>query len=260
MQNLITIDSNQLPVIEWQNVRVVTTETLAKGYAISEAGIRKNLSRNRNRFIEGVHVFKLEGKELHEFRNRVTINDSVNKHTTSLTLWTEKGAARMSKIVDTDEAWAFFEKMENAYFRPIQYQKTLPGNYIQALEALVESEKEKLVISDERDKAIRTKSQISRTREASAMGKLSVATRKNQELTERLGESVKHATITAVKNATGKEYKFAPLRRWCRENQMEATEVPDIRYGQVKSWPAESWLQVYGINLKSLFANSQRIH
>ncbi|QBY42915.1 KilA-N domain-containing protein [Arsenophonus nasoniae] len=115
-------------------------------------------------------------------------------------------------------------------------------------------------ISSERDEAIRTKSQISRTREASAMGKLSVATRKNRELTERLGESVKHATITAVKNATGKEYKFAPLRRWCRENQMEATEVPDIRYGQVKSWPAESWLQVYGINLKSLFANSQRIH
>ncbi|UBX30516.1 KilA-N domain-containing protein [Arsenophonus apicola] len=115
-------------------------------------------------------------------------------------------------------------------------------------------------ISSERDEAIRTKSQISRTREASAMGKLSVATRKNRELTERLGESVKHATITAVKNATGKEYKFAPLRRWCRENQMEATEVPDIRYGQVKSWPAESWLQVYGINLKSLFANSQRTH
>ncbi|WP_334467962.1 antA/AntB antirepressor family protein [Arsenophonus sp. PmNCSU2021_1] len=139
-------------------------------------------------------------------------------------------------------------------------QPSLPGNYIEALEALVISEKEKAVITDQRDQALRTKSQISRTREASAMGKLSVATRKNRELTERLGESFKHATITAVKNATGKEYKFAPLRRWCRENQVEATEVPDIRYGQVKSWPAESWLQVYGINLKSLFANSQRIH
>ncbi|HGJ5882340.1 ORF6N domain-containing protein, partial [Arsenophonus sp.] len=124
MQNLITIDSKPLPIIEWRNTRVVTTETLAKGYAITEAGIRKNLSRNRNRFIEGVHVFKLEGKELHEFRNRVTINDSVNKHTTSLTLWTEKGAARMSKIVDTDEAWSFFEKMESAYFN----KKSLPND------------------------------------------------------------------------------------------------------------------------------------
>ncbi len=64
----------------------------------------------------------------------------VSKYTSQQILWTEKGAARMSKIVDTDEAWSFFEKMENAYFHPIQYQKTLPGNYIQALEALVESE------------------------------------------------------------------------------------------------------------------------
>ncbi|MFS1539479.1 MAG: antA/AntB antirepressor family protein [Candidatus Phlomobacter fragariae] len=139
-------------------------------------------------------------------------------------------------------------------------QPSLPGNYIEALEALVISEKEKVVITDQRDEAIRTKSQISRFREASALGKLSAATRKNRTLTERLGESVKHATITAVKNATGKEYKFSPLRRWCRENQVEATEVPDIRYGQVKSWPAESWLHVYGISLQSLFANSKSLH
>ncbi|WP_063657729.1 ORF6N domain-containing protein [Candidatus Arsenophonus triatominarum] len=256
---LITIDSNQLPVIEWQNVRVVTTETLAKGYGTEPSNIRMNLSNNKSRFIEGIHYFNVTGEALAHLRVN-NIYAQISNKTRAITLYTEKGAARMSKIVDTDEAWAFFEKMENAYFHPVQYQKTLPGNYIQALEALVESEKEKLVISDERNEAIRTKSQISRTREASAMGKLSVATRKNRELTERLGESVKHATITAVKNATGKEYKFAPLRRWCRENQVEATEVPDIRYGQVKSWPAESWLQVYGINLKSLFANSQSIH
>nr|WP_081932922.1 ORF6N domain-containing protein [Candidatus Arsenophonus nilaparvatae] len=257
---LITIDSSQLPVIEWQNVRVVTTETLAKGYGASMKNIQDNLANHKARFIEGIHYFKLEGNELQQFKRVPDNIGLVSKYTSQQILWTEKGAARMSKIVDTDEAWSFFEKMENAYFHPIQYQKTLPGNYIQALEALVESEKEKLVILDERDEAIRTKSQISRTREASAMGKLSFATRKNRELTERLGESVKHATITAVKNATGKKYKFAPLRRWCRENHEEATEVPDIRYGQVKSWPAESWLQVYGINLKSLFANSRRIH
>ncbi|MFS1537687.1 MAG: hypothetical protein ACL7BU_02530 [Candidatus Phlomobacter fragariae] len=57
-----------------------------------------------------------------------------------------------------------------------------------------------------------------------------------------------------------KNTNFPPLRRWCRENQVEATEVPDIRYGQVKSWPAESLLHVYGINLKSLFANSKSLH
>ncbi|WP_232370005.1 hypothetical protein [Xenorhabdus lircayensis] len=41
---------------------------------------------------------------------------SVNKHTVSLTLWTEKGTDRISKIVDTDEGQGFFEKIEFAYF------------------------------------------------------------------------------------------------------------------------------------------------
>ncbi|MEY0536342.1 ORF6N domain-containing protein [Providencia rettgeri] len=118
MSELITIDANSLPVIEWKGVRVVTTETLAAGYGVDEANIRMNLSNNRDRFVEGVHVITLKSDALRLFRNQVKDIYSVNKHTTSLTLWTEKGAARMSKIVDSDEAWSFFEKMEDAYFRP----------------------------------------------------------------------------------------------------------------------------------------------
>ncbi|HHR6164998.1 TPA: ORF6N domain-containing protein [Providencia alcalifaciens] len=118
MSELITIDANSLPVIEWKGVRVVTTETLAAGYGVDEANIRMNLSNNRDRFVEGVHIITLRSDALRLFRNQVKDIYSVNKHTTSLTLWTEKGAARMSKIVDSDEAWSFFEKMEDAYFRP----------------------------------------------------------------------------------------------------------------------------------------------
>lgn len=117
-KSITTIDATTLPVIEWKSARVVTTETLADGYGVGEANIRMNLSNNRDRFIEGVHVITLKSDELKQFRNQVKDIYSVNKHTTSLTLWTEKGAARMSKIVDSDEAWSFFEKMEDAYFRP----------------------------------------------------------------------------------------------------------------------------------------------
>lgn len=50
------VDPDNFPVIEWAGVRVVTTETLAKGYGTDEANIRKNLSRNASRFIEGTHI------------------------------------------------------------------------------------------------------------------------------------------------------------------------------------------------------------
>ncbi|EER4120799.1 ORF6N domain-containing protein, partial [Escherichia coli] len=49
--------SDEIPVLEWQGVRVVTTETLARGYGVDEANIRNNLSRNLDRFEEGKHYF-----------------------------------------------------------------------------------------------------------------------------------------------------------------------------------------------------------
>ncbi|EIA7708850.1 phage antirepressor KilAC domain-containing protein [Escherichia coli] len=122
---------DEIPVLEWQGVRVVTTETLARGYGVDEANIRNNLSRNLDRFEEGKHYFLLTGLKLREFKNRATGSYSVGKNARSLTLWTERGAARMSKIVDTNEAWAFFEKLEDSYFRqkeqqPVAIPQTLP--------------------------------------------------------------------------------------------------------------------------------------
>ncbi|EAW4240015.1 ORF6N domain-containing protein, partial [Salmonella enterica] len=44
---------------------------------------------------------------------------------------------------------------------------------------------------------------------------------------------------------------------WCRDNAIEAKDVPDERYGSVKSWPAGAWLAVYGVDLKSLFGEKK---
>lgn len=108
--------SANLPVLSYQGMRVVTTETLALGYGTDEGNIRTNLSRNIDRFEEGIHYFLLTGSELKVFKNRVANSNSVGSNARSLTLWTEKGAARMSKIVDTNQAWDFFEKLEDSYF------------------------------------------------------------------------------------------------------------------------------------------------
>ncbi|WP_200879027.1 MULTISPECIES: ORF6N domain-containing protein [Pantoea] len=117
--NPVVISSNasvSVPVLMYRDQRVITTELLARGYGTDEANIRKNLSRNVGRFVEGIHIFTVDGDELRDLR--VTNSHAqISSKTRSLTLWTEKGAARMSKIVDTDEAWAFFEGLEDSYFR-----------------------------------------------------------------------------------------------------------------------------------------------
>lgn len=150
--NLIAagVNAENLPDIQWRSVRVVTTETLAVGYGTDEVNIRNNLSRNPERFEEGKHYFLLTGSDLREFKRLVTDSYLVNKHTSQLVLWTDRGAARMSKIIDTDEAWAFYEKMEQAYFRkPAPVNSTLPNfdDPIAAAEAWVEAKKaERLAI------------------------------------------------------------------------------------------------------------------
>lgn len=258
---LTTIDATTLPVIEWKGVRVVTTETLAAGYGATSKQITNNFSRNKNRFEEGKHYFLIEGEELQGFKNCTSLRGSVNKHTRNLTLWTERGAARHAKMLETDEAWSFFEKMEDAYFRQVQAVPADPTamglpNFLDPVSsalAWAEAKKESTQLSVELKEVKRTKSQISRKREASALGKLSAATRKNRELAERLGESAKQATVTAVQNLTGKEYSPWPMRKWCKQHGVVPDVAPDQRYGEVKAWPAGAWLEVHGVDLKKLF-------
>ncbi|WP_369115056.1 ORF6N domain-containing protein [Edwardsiella tarda] len=248
----IDVQCSQLEVIEWAGVRVVTTETLARGYGTDEVNIRNNLANNKARFINGTHYFTLTGLELREFKNRVNDGYSVGKRARSLTLWTEKGAARMSKIVDTDEAWEFFEKLEDSYFHP-KGVSALPLSYEQALEDLLNKVKENRRLEQQRDKAIKEKCWISGKREITAMATASAAVRAKNKLAERIGESKKYAAIIPVEKKIGQKFKWQPLRKWCRENGVTPREVEDPRFGTVKSWPREAWVAVYGVDLKNLF-------
>lgn len=115
---LTTIESTTQPsnlgVLTHQEQRVVTTETLAYGYGTTAIRIQQNHIRNSKRFIEGKHYYRLTGDELKSFR--LSFSESVNKHTTSLLLWTERGASHHAKMLETDQAWDFFEKLEDSYF------------------------------------------------------------------------------------------------------------------------------------------------
>lgn len=121
------------------------------------------------------------------------------------------------------------------------------------LRLAMESEEAKLKAEAERDEAIRTKALIGSKREATAMATASAAKREVSRLREELGACARHATITAVKNATGIEHSFMPLRAWCKRVGASPAEVPDKRYGSVKAWPADAWLVCYEVNLSALF-------
>lgn len=109
--------SNLIP-IEFKKQRIITTKVLAEEYGATEKNIQDNFSNNKNRFVEGKHYFKLEGQQLKEFKN--SLPDNIGeplKFAPQLILWTDRGAARHAKILDTDEAWEVYEALEETYFR-----------------------------------------------------------------------------------------------------------------------------------------------
>ncbi|HCP5007818.1 TPA: ORF6N domain-containing protein [Escherichia coli] len=117
VETLSPITHNQIPVI--------TTELLAQLYCTEINNIKVNYTRNSERFVEGKHFFKVVGDELKNLR--VTLSNSQNLQPSlrglqispkarSLILWTERGAARHAKMLETDQAWEVFEKLEDCYF------------------------------------------------------------------------------------------------------------------------------------------------
>ncbi|ELT2924914.1 ORF6N domain-containing protein [Escherichia coli] len=128
VETLSAITHNQIPVI--------TTELLAQLYGTEILNIQVNFTRNKERFVEGKHFFKASGEELKNLR--LTLSKSQNLQPSlrglqispkarSLILWTERGAARHAKMLETDRAWEVFEKLEDCYFsQKIPEQLQLP--------------------------------------------------------------------------------------------------------------------------------------
>jgi len=148
-----------------------------------------------------------------------------------------------AKLVD------YWMATKNQVVQPV----TLPLTYKEALLALVQAEEDKERLAIERDHAIATKAEIGNRREATAMATASHAVRKANTLQAELGRCKSHATIIAIENATRDQYQWQPLKKWCKDRAIKPIEVVDPRWGKVKSWPAQAWLEVYGVNITALF-------
>ncbi|ELA3825258.1 ORF6N domain-containing protein [Escherichia coli] len=153
VETLSPITHNQIPVI--------TTELLAQLYGTEPVRIRQNHHENKVRFVEGKHFFKVVGNDLKELRValnysqnlRVTLSNSQNLQPSlrglqispkarSLILWTERGAARHAKMLETDQAWDVLEKLEDCYFSQCEkntgkQEKKLNGLYAKETDSLV---------------------------------------------------------------------------------------------------------------------------
>lgn len=105
-----------IPAIKCRGQKVVTTELLAQLYGTEAKHIQQNYSRNTVRFEAGLHYFKVSGQALQDLRPSLR-GLQISAKTRSLILWTERGAARHAKMIETDQAWDVFAALEDHYFK-----------------------------------------------------------------------------------------------------------------------------------------------
>lgn len=138
-----------LTVVEYADQRVMTTKQLAEVFGTDKKNIQNNFTRNKGRFVEGRDYYYLEGDDLKRFFESFYQSNFNNRHNDvnkqdmlcstdsgsqtdlrtqhnsfgniqkirNLILYTERGANRHAKILDTDEAWKQFDYIEEVYFR-----------------------------------------------------------------------------------------------------------------------------------------------
>ena len=144
-----------------------------------------------------------------------------------------------------------WQELEARLARPV----ALPS-YAETLRLYADQIEETQRVTAERDSAIATKALIGSKREATAMATASAAKREAARLAQELGRGTRHATVTAVESATGRKFGrqgFQPLKAWCKRLDVTAPKAQCPRYGEVRSWPAQAWMEVYGVDLAELF-------
>lgn len=108
----------ELQIVEYNNIRVLTTQQVAEAYKTEQQIVTNNFNRNKERYIEGKHFICLKGDELRGFRakNQNDVLPNANK----LYLWTQKGCLLHAKSLNTDIAWEVYDRLVDNYFAPVK--------------------------------------------------------------------------------------------------------------------------------------------
>ncbi|AOF91235.1 ORF6N domain-containing protein [Sinorhizobium sp. RAC02] len=244
MNATVNIHGTELAITAFNGVRVLTTERLAKVFGATETQVINNFDRNASRFDEGKHFFKVEGEELRALKDSISFRGSVGKQAKSLLLWTDRGASRHAKILDTDMAWEVYGELEESYFANGRGTASLPNFSDPVIAARAWADER-----EARQIAERTKAQIGSRREATAMNAASQAVKKIKKLEIELDRSLSCATVKRMEDHYGRVFPWRPLKKAAEALGVLSENVADANYGTVKAYHAEVWREVYGVEI-----------
>ena len=156
-----------------------------------------------------------------------------------LIMQSRKPEAKAFKRWVTHEVLPSIRKTGSYSVAQPQNQPALPTTYLEALEALVASEKAKLALQAERDEAIRTKAEIGSRREATAMNTASQKSKEckrleteNEELKDAVGRGTNWRTVNMMRAEWTRDFGHAPschkLKKFSADLPKDMQPIKDV--------------------------------
>ena len=123
-----------------------------------------------------------------------------------------------------------------------------PLTYIQALERLIETEKQKEAALELAKVAIETKAEIGSRREATAMNTASQAVKKANKLEIELDQSKDYCTVKRMEMLKhGQKFNWRLLKSAGQDLGIDSIDIYDANYGSVKAYHRDVWLEAYAL-------------
>lgn len=137
---MITIQNTQLPIVEYQGQRIVTMAMVDLVHRRPDGTARRTFNEHRDKFREGEDFIELDQAD--EIR-ALGFSRPQGGTPGKILLFTEVGYLMLVKPFTDPLAWEVQRKLVTEYFRQApSVQMTMPGNYLEALEAFVAAVKE----------------------------------------------------------------------------------------------------------------------
>lgn len=227
---------NSLPVIKKDGVNFMSSVVLAKLCvpALTKTG-KENKHQHGDFMVKAINVL---GSAFRNFSERETYG---NNNTRDILLLPEREACLMAMSYSYElQAYVFdeWQRIKNEVKQP-----ALPTTYLEALEKLLETEKEKIAISHERDHAIKTKAEISDKKTATAMATASVLSRKVKTLESKLQDVGAYQSLIAAQlpqrietELNDNAQTWRVLIKISKDMNLPPKKVIDERYGAVNTY------------------------
>lgn len=156
----IQVLEKEIEIKEYRGVRVVTVWDIAELHDKEVKAINQQFKRNFSRFEENKDYFQIEKEK---FSESISVTQKfIPNNVKYVALFTERGYLKLSKTFNDDISWKVQDILVDSYFKlkEIVNNFRTPKNYIEALEFLIESEKEKeqlKIQNKEHQKALKQK-------------------------------------------------------------------------------------------------------